>query len=76
MEAFGRAPSMFAYRAYDAVRLFASAIYEGGDVAMEVNGSVVPLLQTRYSFVEEGGNMVNDSWVLVNYRPNYRIEVK
>lgn len=76
MKAFGRAPSMFAYRAYDAVRLFASAIFEGGDITAELNGSVVPLLQTKYSFSEEGGNMVNDSWVLVNYRPNYTIEVE
>lgn len=76
MQNFGRAPSMFAYRAYDAVRLFASALFEGGDLTAELNGSVVPLLQTKYSFAEEGGNMLNDSWVLVNYRPNYRIEVK
>ena len=73
---FGRMPSMFAYRAYDAVRLFASAIFAGGDLAAELNGSVVPLLQTPYSFTEEGGNMVNDSWVLVNYRPNYTIDIK
>lgn len=73
---FGRAPSMFAYRAYDAVRLFANAIFAGGDLAAELNGSVVPLLQTPYSFTEENGNMVNDAWVLVNYRPNYTISIK
>ena len=73
---FGRMPSMFAYRAYDAVRLFASAIFAGGDLTAELNGSVVSLLQTPYSFTEEGGNMVNDAWLLVNYRPNYTIEVK
>lgn len=73
---FGRMPSMFAYRAYDAVRLFANAIFAGGDLVAELNGSVVPLLQTPYSFTEEEGNMVNDSWVLVNYRPNYTIEIK
>lgn len=76
IENFGRTPSMFAYRAYDAVRLFANAIYSGGDLVAELNGSVVPLLQTPYSFTEEGGNMVNDAWVLVNYRPNYTIEVR
>lgn len=76
MKTFGRAPTMFAYRAYDAVRLFASAIMAGGDLVAELNGSVVPLLQTKYSFTEEDGNMVNDSWMLVNYRPSYRIEVK
>lgn len=73
---FGRAPSMFAYRAYDAVRLFANAIFAGGDLVAELNGSVVPLLQMPYSFTEENGNMVNDSWVVVNYRPNYTISVK
>lgn len=76
IRAFGRAPSMFAYRAYDAVKLFASAMFAGGDLTAELNGSVVPLLQTPYSFTEERGNMVNDSWALVNYRPNYTIEVK
>ncbi len=73
---FGRMPSMFAYRAYDAVRLFASAIFAGGDLAAELNGSVVSLLQTPYSFTEEDGNMVNDAWLLVNYRPNYTIEIR
>ena len=76
MEAFGRAPSMFAYRAYDAVKLFASALLAGGDLTAELNGSVVPLLQTNYSFREERGSMVGDNWMLVNYRPNYRIVVK
>ncbi len=76
MEAFGRTPTMFAYRAYDAVKLFASALWAGGDLTAELNGSVVELLQTQYSFREEGGNMVGDTWMLVNYRPNYRIEVK
>lgn len=74
--AFGRQPSMFAYRAYDALKLFASAMFEGGDLTAELNGSVVPLLQMPYSFIEEDGIMVNDVWPLVNYRPNYTIEVK
>ena len=76
MEAFGRAPSQFAYRAYDAVKLFGSALFAGGDLTAELNGSVVPLLQTQYSFREERGSMVCDTWMLVNYKPNYRIEVK
>ncbi len=76
MAAYGRAPSMFAYRAYDAVRLFVTAMYAGGDLAAELNGAVVTMLQTRYSFIEEEGNMVNDTWMLVNYRPNYTIEVR
>jgi len=74
--AFGRQPSTFAYRAYDAVRLFATAMFAGGDLTTELNGSVTPLLQVPYSFTEEEGIMVNDSWALVNYRPNYTIEVK
>lgn len=73
---FGRIPSAFAYRAYDAVRLFVSAIVAGGDLTAELNGSVVPLLQMPYSFTEEGGNMVNDAWVLVNYNPNYTITIQ
>ena len=76
MAAFGRAPSMFAYRAYDTVRLFAESIYAGGDLVSELNGAVVPLLQTRYSFSMEDGNMVNDSWALVTYLPRYTIEVR
>ena len=76
MSAFGRAPSQFAYRAYDAVKLFGSALFAGGDLVAELNGSVVPLLQTQYSFREERGSMVGDTWMLVNYKPNYRIEVK
>lgn len=76
MKEYGRTPSMFAYRAYDAVKLFVAAMFGYGDLTAELNGSVTPLLQTRYSFSEEGGNMVNDCWMLVNYRPNYTIEVK
>lgn len=76
MEAFGRAPSQFAYRAYDVVKLFGSALFASGDLTSELNGSVVPLLQTQYSFREERGSMVGDTWMLVNYRPNYRIVVK
>ena len=76
IEAFGRQPSMFAYRAYDAVRLFGGAMFEGGDLTAALNGSVTPLLQVPYSFTEENGTMVNDAWPLVNYRPSYSIEVK
>jgi hypothetical protein len=76
IEAFGRQPSMFAYRAYDAVKLFGGAMWEGGDLTAALNGSVTPLLQVPYSFTEENGTMVNDAWPLVNYRPNYSIEVK
>ena len=76
IRAFGRQPSTFAYRAYDAVRLFATAMFAGGDLTAELNGSVTPLLQIPYSFTEEDGIMVNDSWALVNYRPNYTVEVR
>lgn len=76
ISAFGRQPSSFAYRAYDAVRLFGTAMFAGGDLTAELNGSVTPLLQVPYSFTEEDGIMVNDSWALVNYRPNYTVEVK
>ena len=76
IEAFGRQPSMFAYRAYDALKLFGDAMFEGGDLTAALNGSVTPLLQVPYSFAEEEGMMVNDAWALVNYRPNYTIEVK
>ena len=76
ISAFGRQPSTFAYRAYDAVRLFGTAMFAGGDLTAELNGSVTPLLQVPYSFTEEDGIMVNDSWALVNYRPNYTVEVK
>ena len=76
IEAFGRQPSMFAYRAYDAMKLFGDAMFEGGDLTAALNGSVTPLLQVPYSFTEENGIMVNDTWPLVNYRPNYTIEVK
>lgn len=73
---FGHQPSMFAYRAYDALKLFGTAMFEGGDLTAALNGSVTQLLQVPYSFTEEAGVMVNDAWALVNYRPNYTIEVK
>lgn len=67
LQAFGRFPSTFAYRAYDAVKLFSMAMFNGGDLADAVNAIQTPMLKVPYHFVMNEGNMVNDFWSLVKY---------
>ncbi len=68
LQAFGRLPSIFAYRAYDAVKLFSTAMFNGGDLADAVNAIENPMLKVPYHFVMHEGNMVNNFWSLVRYK--------
>lgn len=79
VSSFGRLPSPYAYRGYDAVKLFVSAVKgEGATFTDKVNGSRQTLLQMPYGFgqKEQGGTFVNMQWGLVCYGSDYSITVK
>lgn len=67
IHSFGRVPSTFASRAYDAVVLFSTALLKGGDIRQELEKNTEPCLRTPYHFSLQGGNMVNDFWPFVQY---------
>ena len=75
---FGMLPSLYAYRGYDAAKLFVGAASLPGDFAKNVNRSEQRLLQMNYHFDHEssGDVRVNDQWALVRYLPDYTIEVR
>ncbi len=79
IEAFSAVPSLFAYRGYDAAKLFAGALMtRGDDFAWKVNGSNQALLQMPYRFgqVQRGGDYRNSDWALVRYDTDYSISVE
>jgi hypothetical protein len=78
MAAFSVSPTLYAYRGYDAVRLFVGASKTAGGALIDrLNDFDKPLLQMRYHFVPAtDGNNVNTNWALVFYNNNYSIEVQ
>lgn len=79
MAAFGDIPSLYSYRGYDAVRMFAEAMLtgdKGRGFTDNLNAAGRPL-QTKYVFRRgPQGFYVNDNWSLVTYRSNYTIQVR
>ncbi len=75
--AFGELPSLFSYRGYDAVKLFAGAMLSAGGNWETRLGRVGTPLQSGYDFrYDPGGNNINTEWVLVTYRNDYTITVQ
>lgn len=68
----------YAYRGYDAVKLFGLAAMErGGYYIDNVNALGGALLQTSYYFERgEAGDWRNIDWPLVSYKSDYSIEVE
>ena len=76
IEAFGRVPSLYSYRGYDAVKMFGGAVAAGNAVPA-LSGSVMVPLQTPYRFeTGAGGNTGNTEWALVTYGNDYTISVR
>jgi len=77
--AFGNVPSLYSYRGYDTVRMFAEAMLTGNKTTGfndRLNSAGRPL-QTGYVFRRsERGYMENVNWSLVRYKDNYTIEVR
>ena len=79
IKAYEALPSQYAYRGYDAAKLFVSAARTPGmNFTNKLNTSETPLLQMKYHFVSEGrgDTFVNDNWALVCYGSDYTIEVR
>lgn len=84
MDSFGELPSPYAFRGYDVVRYFGGALKRfGSDMPDRIsNGGYTPgLLQVGYDYRQTGsGNGVggkyrNVAWPIVNFRPDYTIQV-
>lgn len=78
LSSFGTLPSLYSYRGYDAVKLFAEALVRPSDDDFsERLNSLEPPLQTPYVFRPNGaGNNYNSQWALVRYRSNYSVTVE
>ncbi len=72
----------YAYRGYDAVKLFAGAAMTPGryydeDYTAKVNNGGESLLQVGYRFEQTAyGDWRNVNWPLVQYKPDYKILVE
>ena len=76
IEAFGRVPSLYSYRGYDAVKMFGGAV-AAGNAGPALSCSVMVPLQTPYRFeTGSGGNTGNTEWALVTYGNDYTISVR
>ena len=76
ISAFGRIPTPYSYRGYDAVMIFASQAKATTNLST-LNGSSVAPLQTTYKFKSKpDGSIVNTGWALVSYSDDYSISVK
>ncbi len=76
--AFGQFPSLYSYRGYDAVKLFAGAMLSGEGSLNERLARASTPLQSGYDFaaVPSAGNNINTEWALVTYRNNYTVTVQ
>lgn len=79
VSSFGTLPTPYAYRGYDAIKLFVGAAKEtGATFTDKLNGSGQNLLQMPYRFVqkENGGTLYNTEWGLVCFGNDFTITVK
>lgn len=79
VQAFGTVPSMFSMRGYDVTLMFVSAINEYNSLMpFKISNFNKELLQVKYKFKQgsETSSFLNQEWVLVNYTPQFNIEVK
>ncbi len=78
LQAFGNFPTLYSYRGYDAMTLFAEAYFgsrnESFGEALEKRETAP--LQVPYKFVYENGKYVNTQWTLLTYKSDYTIEIK
>ncbi len=74
--AHGALPSLYAYRGFDAAVIFSEGLYTGIDNFLE--GKTFTPLQSHYRFEidPESGVHVNQEWIRVNYKDNYKITIE
>ncbi len=78
MTLFGDTPSLYSYRGYDVALFFGGSMKEfGEDLTYYIDDYRTSILQVAYKFNRgDNGKFVNEEWMLVNYTPQYEIEVK
>ncbi len=72
-------PSPFSYRGYEIGIIIMGAINENGsDFMNELNDTIRRAIQVPYMFYRENDieKLVNQEWLLINYSPNFSINVK
>lgn len=75
VKAYHNLPTLYAYRGYDAVMLFAGSMLSGaGDLSVMLNSNTSPLVP--YYFEPREGLYINQRWNNVRYHDNYTIELK
>ncbi|HIZ15901.1 MAG TPA: LysM peptidoglycan-binding domain-containing protein [Candidatus Tidjanibacter faecipullorum] len=74
---FGRIPTLYSYRGYDAVMLFGKAAADGTAAWNTIQRACPTPLETPYDFVPVSlsGDRINRSWALVTYNHDYTITV-
>ncbi len=80
IDSFDGTPSPYAFRGYDMIRYFAGALkHFGPDMPDRIanRGYDPQLLQVSYDFRQHGGGgkYINVAWPIVNFRPDYTIQV-
>ncbi len=74
LETYGDFPTRAAFRGYDAVALFAGALFESGLSFEDRLERVGPVpLGTPYRFVQRDMKHANDQWTLVSFSNDYNI---
>lgn len=80
LENYGDFPSRSAYRGYDAVKLFAGALFRPGNTFEgSLASSDMKPLQMPYRFTQSAigpRRHINDQWALVCFRNDYSIEIR
>ena len=77
--AFHSIPSLYAYRGYDAMKLFVTALFGTEARFVDRVAAAQPrLLEVPYRFSQDSPSSthVNEEWVFVSYSNDYRIEVR
>lgn len=85
LKEFGELPSPYSFRGYDVIRYFGGALARFGaemPVRLQKESYRPNLLQVGYTFRQESdggeqaGKFRNVAWPIVNFRPNYTIQVE
>lgn len=75
IKAYSNLPTLYSYRGYDAVMLFAEAMLSGGgDLAVRLNTTTPTLVP--YHFEPLGGVYRNMHWNFIQYKDDYTISLK
>lgn len=78
ISAFDNLPSLYAYRGYDAAKIFISKLFDNGyDFSITQNEEYKPLIVPyRFGSQWPASTHRNTEWVVVHYKTDYTIDVK